>query len=74
MESRCEAQIWSTLESFSSEMGTGGMVGGYPHRELWSDPPIIKFLNGLRWGGTPKKISNWDDKIIKIAEKFTKIL
>ena len=22
-------------------------------------PPIIKFLNGLRWGSTPIKISNW---------------
>ena len=25
-------------------------------------------------GGTPIKISNWGDEIIKIAEKFAKIL
>ena len=49
------------------------MVGVSP---LWTLnwPPIIKILNGLRWGGTPIKISNWGDKIIKIAEKLAKIL
>ena len=57
-----------------SEMGTGGgwWGGGTPIVNL-EVTPIIKIFNGLRWGGTPIKISNWNNKIIKIAKTFTKI-
>ena len=54
-------------------MGTGGMVGGTPIVNLELTPHHKKF----KWftvGGTPIKISNWDDEIIKIAEKFAKTL
>ena len=52
-------------------MGTGGMVGRSPLVNFKLTPHHKNF----KWftvGGTSIKISNWGDKIIKIAEKFTK--
>ena len=52
-------------------MGTGG-IGGYPivNSEL---TPHHKNFKWFTVGGTPIKISNWNDKIIKIAKTFAKI-
>ena len=57
-------------------MGTGGMVGG-------GVPSIVNFeltltdLQNFKWltvGDNPIKISNWNNKIIKIAKHLHKIL
>ena len=64
-------QRWARV---SAGMGTGGGWWGVPPSWTLNWPPIIKILNGLRWGGTPIKDSYWNDKIIKIAEKFANIL
>ena len=63
----------STVVSRDGHRGDDG--GGTPivNFEV-TPPPIIKILNGLLWGRTPIKISNWGDEIIKIVEKFAQIL
>ena len=54
--------------------GHRGDDGGTPivNFEL-TPPPLVPHHKNFKWG-TPIKISNWNDEIIKIAEKFAKIL
>ena len=50
-------------------MGTGGMVGGTPILNF----ELIPHHKNFKWfvvGGTAIKISNWDDKIIKIKKNL----
>ena len=61
------------FNQYAAEMGTGGMMGGTPivNFEL---TPHNKNFKWFTVGGTPIKISNWNNEIKKIAEKFAKIL
>ena len=48
------------------------MVGGTPILNFEpTPPPLNKIFNGLLGEGTPIKISNWNDKTIKIAKKYS---
>ena len=63
------ANAYSDLAPMA-EIGTGGMVGGTPIVNFELTPPHHQNLKWFTLGGTPIKISNWGDKIIKIANFY----